>query len=155
VPEVVASRAVAAAPERVWAALTDWPAQGRWIPATRVAVEVGRGDRVGDRVVARTGVGRVGFDDPMEITGWQPPRSCRVRHLGRVVRGTGAFEVLPRPGGCTVVWAEFLVAPGGWFGAAALLALAPAGRWVVRLALRRVAGRLPADEPPPRRRGAE
>ena len=40
-----------------------------------------------------TGVGPVGFTDPMEVVEWDPPRRCVVAHLGRVVRGDGVFEV--------------------------------------------------------------
>jgi hypothetical protein len=29
----------------------------------------------------------------MEIIAWDPPHLCRVRHLGKVVRGEGAFAV--------------------------------------------------------------
>ncbi len=32
----------------------------------------------------------------MDITLWEPPHRCHVLHTGRLVRGTGAFEVEPR-----------------------------------------------------------
>jgi carbon monoxide dehydrogenase subunit G len=144
VPEIVATRDLPVAPERAWAALTDWAGQRTWMPATRVRAVQGAGDRVGDRIVARTALGPVGVDDPMQITLWRPPERCHVRHLGRIVRGTGAFEVLATDGGCRVTWAEFLVAPGGAAGAAALAALARVGRAFLLLALRRLSARLAA-----------
>jgi hypothetical protein len=62
--------------------------------------------------VARSGVGPLGFDDPMEITVWRPPRDgspgmCRLEKRGRVVLGWAELEVRPGPGGRTrVLWRE-------------------------------------------------
>ena len=42
---------------------------------------------------AGTGIGPLAVVDTMEITGWDPPHGAYVRHLGRLVRGTAAFEV--------------------------------------------------------------
>jgi hypothetical protein len=39
---------------------------------------------------------RLGVLDPMVVERWEPPRLCHVRHTGRVVRGTGTFEVVDR-----------------------------------------------------------
>src|SRR5262245_19886006 len=80
--------------------------------ATRAEVTGGDGRSVGSRLSAFTGAGVLGFTDVMEITGWDPPRSVSVRHTGRLVRGTGVFRVLPRPGGCRVEWEELLELPG-------------------------------------------
>lgn len=103
--------------QRVWNAIVDWPGQGRWIFATRVAVTRGAGDGVGDRVLARTGLGPLAVADEMEITDWDPPRVCRVRHLGRVVRGTGTFEVVPEsPARSRFLWTEELELPLGALG---------------------------------------
>ena len=55
-PEISESVDVDAPPERVWAALTDWTAQGRWILATDVRAVVGPARGVGGRLVAITGV---------------------------------------------------------------------------------------------------
>jgi hypothetical protein len=82
---------VRATPERVWEIAMDWSRQGEWIPGTRVSGGTG----VGAQVVARTAVGPVGFTDTMIITEWDPPRRCVVRHTGKVVRGSGIFEVIP------------------------------------------------------------
>ena len=56
------------------------------------------GHGLGAKVTGWTGIGPIGFTDPMRITDWDPPRRCTVTHLGTVVRGSGTFEVLPRDG---------------------------------------------------------
>jgi hypothetical protein len=35
----------------------------------------------------------------MVITQWSPPDRCEVTHQGKIVRGSGTFEVLTRNGG--------------------------------------------------------
>jgi carbon monoxide dehydrogenase subunit G len=117
--EVSARIQVPVPPDRAWRAVVDWPGQGRWMLATRVH----GGHGLGARVVARTGVGPVGFTDTMEITQWEPPHRCVVRHTGRVVRGAGVFEVLPAGAGSEFRWTERLELP-----------LAVVGRWGWRLA---------------------
>lgn len=82
---------VNAAQDQVWELALDWARQREWIWATRV--EGGHG--LGAGVTGWTGVGPVGFTDPMVITEWDPPRRCAVQHLGALVRGYGVFEVLP------------------------------------------------------------
>ena len=97
----------------------------------------GRG--VGARVEAFTGVGRLGVLDRMEITAWEPPRRCAVVHVGRVVRGTGEFRVVPRGADrSTFVWREDLDLPLGlpgrlgWplFAAGVRVSLRRFARWV-------------------------
>jgi carbon monoxide dehydrogenase subunit G len=140
--------AVAAPPAVVFEAVSDWEGQSGWMVLTRVSSDGGP-HRVGERLVAVTGVGRVGFRDPMEVTRFQPPRRVDVRHLGRVVRGTGSFLVEPAPGGAWLTWVEDLEVP---FGAAGRLGFAVAGgavRPLLRRSLRNLARRLEAG----RRRG--
>lgn len=98
---------VAAPVGDVWARMTDWPAHGRWVPLTRVRVLTPLAQGVGARFVGRSslavlGLDAIGFDDPMEVTLWQPPDAtrpgrCVVRKLGRVVTGTAAFDVVEQP----------------------------------------------------------
>ena len=122
--------------EVTWAAVVDWAAQGDWMLGTRVS----GGHGVGARVEAFTGVGRLGFADVMEITLWQPPRACHVRHLGRVVRGTGAFEVEPRGDGRSrFVWREDLDLPLGLLGRVGWPLVRPFFAYGVQLSLRRFA----------------
>jgi len=117
--EITARIAVPVPPDQAWRAVVDWPAQGRWMLATRVR----GGHGPGARVVARTGLWLVGFTDTMVITHWEPPHRCVVEHTGRVVRGAGVFEVTPAGAGSEFRWTERLDLP-----------FAAAGRWGWRLA---------------------
>jgi Polyketide cyclase / dehydrase and lipid transport len=130
--------AVAARPLVVWEALTDWDGQSGWMVATTVTAEPG-GHRVGERLTAVTRVAGMGFSDPMEVTRWEPPRRVDVAHLGRVVRGTGAFEVEPAPGGAWCVWIEDLDLPLGAAGRLGFALLRPAFQLMLRRSLRRLA----------------
>lgn len=108
---------VAAPARQVWDYVTDWPAQGEWVPFTRVE-RVDAADRVGGRLRAWTGLGPVGFWDPMTITRWERDGDgggiCEVLHTGSVVRGEGEFSVVSLgPGRCRFVWVELVVVPGG------------------------------------------
>ena len=143
-PELTETVDVEAAPERVWAALTDWARQGEWMLATDVRPVEGRAQEVGGRIAARTGVpvpgGRhLGVVDPMLITRWDPPLRVEVRHTGRVVRGTGVFEIRPRGAVSTFAWTERLDLPLGGIGRAGWPLVRPAMRTGVRLSLRRFA----------------
>ena len=97
---------------RTWELLTDWPAHGRWVPLTVVRVLTPQGRGVGARFNGRTGIGPLGFDDPMEVVEWREPaagvpgRVRLVKH-GRVVLGGAEIEVEDTPGGGSVVrWTE-------------------------------------------------
>jgi hypothetical protein len=105
---VVDSRASA---ERTWRLLTDWPSHGRWVPLTKVRLLTPSGAGVGARFVGRTGVGPLGFDDPMEVVEWREPGPgvsghCRLVKQGGVVLGQARLEVAPGTGGSTVTWTE-------------------------------------------------
>ena len=78
------------------------------------------------------------------ISAWDPPHRCDVRHTGRVVRGTGVFEVLELPGGrrSRFVWQERLDLPLGAVGRAGWLLVRPLAGFGVRVSLRRLARRL-------------
>lgn len=79
--------------QAVWDAITDWPAQGKWMLGTKVWVTHGNGRSEGSTLAAYTGIKPVGFLDTMTITRWEPPVRCDVVHTGRVVRGTGTMAV--------------------------------------------------------------
>ncbi len=89
---LVLSVPVAAPAAATWAGAVDWDGQGEWMLGTRVKGTAQDGRGVGGGIEAFTGVGPVGFLDAMEIAAWDPPRRCDVRHVGRVVRGTGTFR---------------------------------------------------------------
>ncbi|MCT9930940.1 SRPBCC family protein [Planotetraspora sp. A-T 1434] len=129
-----------AAPERVFAVLTDWPRHGEWMMLTRARVASGDGHSVGSRLAAFTGIGPVGFLDTMEITSWHPPHEVAVRHTGRLVRGTGLFRVLPRAGGgSTIVWEEDLELPLGPAVRLGWPVIRPLSATFLRRSLRRLA----------------
>lgn len=128
--EVSVSVDIAADPQTVFAAVIDWARQAQWIPLTRVRVLAGDAG-LGQRVVARTAVSGLGFDDPMTVTWWDPPHRCEVLHTGRVVRGTGAFVVEPAPGGSRFTWQERVLLPGGPLAPL----LRPAARFGTRVSL--------------------
>ncbi|MEV4784374.1 SRPBCC family protein [Streptomyces tuirus] len=98
--------------DEAWRRITRWPRHGEAVPLTVVRVEPPGPTRAGSRVVARSGAGPLAFDDPMEVTVWQPPKDgtagvCRLEKRGRVVLGWAELEVRPGPGGRTrVIWRE-------------------------------------------------
>ena len=134
--ELVVTQEVAAPAERTWEALTDWPAHDRWMILTRA-----EGDRAeGGSIRAFTGIGRVGFLDTMTITVWEPPRRAVVRHTGRVVRGSGSFEVEPLGAARSrVVWSEWVQLPFGPLGRLGWPVARPVLRAFVQVSLRRLA----------------
>jgi Polyketide cyclase / dehydrase and lipid transport len=98
--------------------------------------------RVGERLVAETRVAGIGFRDPMEVTSFEPPSRIDVRHLGRVVRGTGTFLVAPAPGGAWFTWVEDVDLPLGAVGRLGFVVVGPAFRLLLRRSLRRLARRV-------------
>ncbi|KPI21080.1 Polyketide cyclase/dehydrase [Actinobacteria bacterium OK074] len=101
--------------EGAWRRLTDWPRHARVVPLTRVRVRTAPPTREGTRFVARTGLGPLSFDDPMEVVEWHPPAPtrptahCRLLKHGRLVTGWARIEVSPYgDGGARVVWQEEL-----------------------------------------------
>ncbi|MFI5908072.1 SRPBCC family protein [Dactylosporangium sp. NPDC051541] len=106
------SAEVHAPAEQVWAALTDWRNHARWAPLTTVRLTTERMDGLGAGFVARSGIGPLGFDDPMTVVRWEPPTAatrgrCDVDKHGRVIRGKAWFEVVPLEAGrCRVDWSE-------------------------------------------------
>ena len=142
--EVVVDVLVDAPPEAVWAAITDWDRQSEWMLGTTVRATGrggdGHGHGVGAGLEAFTGIGRMGFLDTMVITLWEPPHRCEVLHTGRVVRGTGVFEVLALPGERSrLVWSEQLVLPLGRLGRAGFPVVAPALKAGVAASLKKLA----------------
>jgi uncharacterized protein YndB with AHSA1/START domain len=143
-PELVERIDVDAPPERVWAALTDWPRQGEWMLATEVRTVDGPAQGLHGRLAARTGLPlpggrRLGVLDTMIITKWDPPRLVEVQHTGRIVRGPGTFEVLPREEHSTVVCTEVWYLPYGLLGVVGWALSRPLVVWGLRRSLQRFA----------------
>ena len=147
---------VAAPADAVWEYVTDWPRQQEWVPGTRVE-RVDHASGLGGRFRAWTGVGRIGFWDPMTITAWYRDDDgggrCEVLHLGAVVKGEGEFVVQATGAGSSrFVWAETVVVPLGRVGALAWRLVRPLVERVIDAGLAMMRRRV-ESEAAARRRG--
>lgn len=108
--------------ETVWKLLVDWKSQSNWMLQTKVWSELDQDKTVkngkGVLVFAFTGLFpklypklRLGILDTMEVTKWKPPLLCEVVHIGRVIRGTGKFELKRKRNRTVFHWQEELIAP--------------------------------------------
>lgn len=84
--------------ERVWREMIDWEKQSDWMLATRVYDDHQSAQGVGHRLKAFTGPFSrfnkvIGVMDSMVVSEWDPPRFCRVEHVGRIIRGFGTFTL--------------------------------------------------------------
>ncbi len=98
-------------PSAAWARITDWPSHGRHVPLTTMRVDPPGPSAVGTVFTARTALGPIGFDDPMEIVEWQPPADgapgrCRLEKRGRVMLGWAEITVSEHRGGSRTTWTE-------------------------------------------------
>ena len=106
--------------DKVWAAIADWESQGDWMLQTRVWVTSDIRSGVGTSISALTGpLVKSGFKfgllDKMVVTNWLPPRLCQVDHVGKVIKGTGKFELTDISSGQEIAtnfdWSETIKAP--------------------------------------------
>ncbi|MFD8788693.1 SRPBCC family protein [Kitasatospora sp. NPDC059599] len=100
-------------PAVCWERLLAWHRHGERVPFTRVGVARGSGRETGDVVLARTALGPLRFDDPMEIVELVAPAPgrdglCRLVKRGRPVRGGAVLRVRAVGGGSAAVWTEEL-----------------------------------------------
>lgn len=124
----------------VWNAITNWQAQSSWMLGTKVWPVNGDGTGVGGQIEAFTGIWRIGFLDTMEITSWEPPAKCDVLHTGRVVRGTGTFEVIATSESTSkFIWSEDLDLPLGLLGKIGFTLVKPGFVYGVRKSLEKFA----------------
>ena len=103
---------------RVWDVLIDWEAQPRWMVDAR-SVTVLSPHREGPDVMLRCRTAIAGgmvVNDDMVTTDWREYSTIGVRHVGPLIRGEGAFELQPAPGGTYFVWWEDLNPPLGRVG---------------------------------------
>lgn len=90
-------------PDQAFARVTDW--QRHAVPFTRI--------RLTDTgFVARTAVGPLGFDDPMDVVQLSAPTFCRIEKRGRVMRGWAEIAVEPHGEGSIVRWTEQIAVRG-------------------------------------------
>jgi hypothetical protein len=121
---------------KVWQSLEQWESQGEWMLLTKVEVTSKIREGVGASIAAFTGIGKLGIMDHMQVTSWQPPNICDVLHTGRIIKGTGRFELTQIDAFTTRFdWSEEIKAPRAIF-----LLIAPglyAGVRISLMALRR------------------
>lgn len=101
-----------------WHRLTRWENHAKYVPFTEITVESDMRQGVGTLFVARTGTARVGFDDPMLVTTWEPPTNtstgfCHIDKRGSVVTGWAELRVEPTAEGTQVEWREDARVRGG------------------------------------------
>jgi uncharacterized protein YndB with AHSA1/START domain len=136
--------------DEVWRYLVDWQGQSKWMLQTKVWSELDQDRSVkngkGVLIFAFTGIFpklypklKLGILDTMEITTWEPPHLCEVVHIGRIIRGSGKFELKKVRGGTIFYWQEEIIAPK-----LILLFAKPALLFGVWLSLRRFARQVSA-----------
>ncbi len=130
---------VPADPQTVFDAMTDWDAQHEWMLGTAVEGREQEGRGVGGTFAAFTGIGPIGFWDPMTITRWDAPHVVEVDHDGAVVRGIGIFRVERLGAGSRFVWREEIDLPLGRLGRLGWPIVKPLLAAGVALSLRRFA----------------
>ena len=102
--------------KKVWQALGQWENQGDWMLLTKVEVTSKIREGVGTSIAAFTGIGKLGLMDHMTVTAWQPPNICDVVHTGRIIKGTGRFELTQIDAFTTQFdWSEEIEAPRAIF----------------------------------------
>jgi len=85
--------------DEAWSRLTDWQRHGDFVPLTSIRLTAAG-------FIARTGIGPLAFDDPMEIVSLEEPSFCRLEKRGRVMAGWAELRVIPLGGVTQVVWRE-------------------------------------------------
>jgi hypothetical protein len=102
--------------EKVWASLADWESQGDWMLQTSVEVTSEIREGVGTTIAAFTGIGKLGVMDHMQVTHWEPPFICDVLHTGKIIKGTGRFQLSSINSTSTRFnWSEEILAPRALF----------------------------------------
>ncbi len=115
---IEASIRIQAPIERVWDILVDWEGQPRWMVDVR-RVSVLSPHRTGPDVLLRCQMGvrrPLSVTDDMITTEWYEHSTVGVRHLGKLIRGYGAFDLEPTPTGTRFVWWEEVDPPLGPLG---------------------------------------
>lgn len=118
------SLTVPAPVDDVWKKIADWKSQGDWMLQTRVWVTSDQVEGVGTSIAAFTGpfykiyprFKFFGLLDLMTVTLWNPPLRCDVDHVGKVLKGSGSFQLQESGSNQTRFdWSETIVAPRAIF----------------------------------------
>jgi hypothetical protein len=118
------SLTIPAAQEDVWKKIADWKSQGDWMLQTKVWVTSDQVEGVGTSIAAFTGplyflyprYKFFGLLDLMVVTQWQPPQLCHVEHVGKVLKGSGTFQLTRLSESTTRFdWSETIIAPKAVF----------------------------------------
>lgn len=133
----------ASAPRQVvWDVLTHWERQPEWmLDAKAVRVLTPEHAGVGVTIRCPTNLLGVTVDDVMRVTAWDEPRRLEVTHLGRIITGSGAFELVEEgPRRTRIDWWEEVDPPFGAVGElGANVVVLPILRRVFTRSLRRLA----------------
>ena len=115
---------IPAAQEEVWKKIADWKSQGDWMLQTKVWVTSDQVEGVGTSIAAFTGPLRflyprfkfLGLLDLMVVTQWKPPHQCDVDHVGKILKGSGTFQLTRMSETATRFdWSETIIAPKAVF----------------------------------------
>jgi hypothetical protein len=137
------SLTIPAAQEEVWKKIADWKSQGDWMLQTKVWVTSEQVEGVGTSIAAFTGpfyflyprFKTLGLLDLMVVTQWQPPQLCDVDHVGKILKGSGTFQLTKISETETRFdWSETIIAPKAMY-----LLVAPFLYVGVRISLARFA----------------
>jgi uncharacterized membrane protein len=102
----------------IWDVLVDWERQPEWMLDAK-SVHVLTPERSGVGVTIRCPTNLMGatVQDIMRVTAWEESRLLEVVHLGSIITGHGAFELLDGPfDGSTIHWWEEVDPPLGALG---------------------------------------
>ena len=115
--ELSLSVEVKASQQKVFDKIVDWESQGQWMLGTKVSGTKNNGQGLGGEINAWTGFWKIGFNDPMVITQWIEPKIVDVKHLGRLVKGTGSMVVEKiDEHNSRFIWSESINLPFGFIG---------------------------------------
>lgn len=115
--ELSLSVEVKANQQKVFDKVVDWESQGQWMLGTKVSGTKNNGQGLGGEINAWTGFWKIGFNDPMVITQWIEPKIVDVKHLGRIVKGTGSMVVEKiDENNSRFIWSESINLPLGFIG---------------------------------------
>jgi hypothetical protein len=107
----------------------------------------GHREGVGVRLAVRTRLfGVPAFTEPMEVTGWDPPRELRIRH-GGPVSGEGIWHLASADGGTRFTWTEDIRLAVPLVGEVAAWIYAPVMRLLMGRAMRGLRAHVVATGP--------